>query len=164
MIALLAVTVFQVNAQDNTATVTATGTVLNPITVTGTGISFGTEIFPGVDKAVAKTAVDAARFEITGEGGKDVIASFTLPTDLTHTDGTTAMPIVFSDTDAGHSTTDDASTITADQDPNADITGTLDATNENLYLWLGGTLQPAIGQIAGDYTADITVDVVYPSN
>lgn len=148
-----------------TKTVQATGTVLQPISFTNaTNLTFGTALFPGISKTVGISDAGAATFDIAGEADKGVTVTFTLPTELTLTTGSATMPITFASTDAGYSTTDDPSGATT-FDPGAGAaTTTLGTTSGLLYVWLGGTVDPAINQTAGDYAADITLDVAYTGN
>lgn len=155
LLLLLAVFTTAGFAQD--ATVTASGTVLEPLSVTGTNLSFGAEIFPGINESVSKTDAGAAQFDITGEAGKEITADFTLPTELSK--GEDALTITFSSTDAGHATTE-AGTAT-DFDPSSTLTTSLEATDGTLFIWLGGTVEPTETQPAGEYTADITLDTAY---
>lgn len=146
----------QVNAQS--ATVQAEGEVLAPLSVTGTNLSFGTEILPGLELSVARTEAGAAQFDITGADSKEITVDFTLPTELTGAGD--AIPITFGSDDAGYATTDDQAGAAA-HDPSGTLTTTLDATAGTLFVWLGGTISPAETQAAGSYSADITVDTAY---
>lgn len=152
----------QVSAQSTT--VTASGTVVKPISLSGTGISFGSEIFPGSPKTVDKTATGAAQFDISGEPGKAVNTTFTLPSEVSDGSGNT-IPLSFSSTDAGYaSATTDQSTGQTGFDPSVGQSLTLEATSGELYIWLGGTITPTNTQPAGTYSANITLDVSYPTN
>ena len=144
-----------------TATVTASGTVLSPVTVSGTDLNFGTSIFPGVNEAVPYTNTNAAQFNITGgEGTSEVNVTFpNLPSELTGTG--TPLSINFSTEDAAHNTTESVTGATP-FDPNTGVTTNL-ATGA-LYVWLGGTVQPSSDQPAGAYSANIMIDVVYTGN
>lgn len=159
-ICLLTLTANQANAQSST--VQATGTVLTPMTFTSTAnLAFGTSIFPGVNKSIARTDASAANFAIDGEPGKQVTATFTLPTTLTHTDAVTTMPVSFSTTDAGHAAASTGQGTATAFDPNATLTTTLDATSGELHIWLGGTVQPLNTQKAGAYSGDVILDMAY---
>lgn len=156
---LLAFTVTQSFAQN--VTVSSSGTVLQPLSVTGTDLSFGEEIFPGINEVVERTATGAAQLDISGEGSKEITATFTLPTELS--DGTNALPITFSGTDAGHATASAEQGTATGFDPSNALTTTLSESGE-LFIWLGGTVEPASNQTAGIYDADITLDTVYTGN
>lgn len=148
-----------------TATVQATGTVLEPISFTNsTNLDFGTSIFPGIDEVIAITDAGAAQFDIDGETSKEVNLTFTIPSDLIHdSDGTTTMPISFSTSDAGHNTGSDPSMATT-FDPSTTATTNLGGTSGLLYVWLGGTVSPASNQKAGAYSEDIVLEVAYTGN
>lgn len=157
----LFLTAFATQSFAQSATVQATGTVLEPLSVTGTNLVFGTQIFPGINEVVAKTDATASQFDISGEVSKEITATFTLPTELS--DGTNTMPITFSATDGGHATASiDQGTATA-FDPSAALTTSLSATGE-LFIWMGGTVEPAADQVAGAYSGDITLDTAYTGN
>lgn len=143
------------------ATVQAEGTVLQPLSVTATNLSFGAEIFPGIDEVVARTDAAASQFDITGETSKEITATFTLPTELTFDANT--LPITFSATDGGHATASTEQGTATAFDPSGALTTTLSAAGE-LFLWLGGTAEPAADQAAGAYSGDITLETVYTSN
>lgn len=145
-------------AQDNSVTVTASGTVLQPLDVTGTNLTFSDEIFPGIDEAVAHTEAGAAQFDITGEDGREINVEFTLPTELDGA-GETTLPISFDTDDAG-SNEDDVQGSAVAFDPNSSETLNLSATG-TLFIWLGGTVEPASDQAAGAYSGEITLDLTY---
>lgn len=143
-------------AAQNSGTVQATATVLTPISENGEqDLQFG-NVFPGLDKSVlVSDLASAGRFQVTGEGVSQVALSFTLPASLTS--GGNALPIVFGASDAAYGP--DAGTQSATFDPSA-------VSNQNLvggalYVWIAGTVQPAIGQLAGNYSADVTLTVTY---
>jgi len=143
------------------ATVTATGTVLAPLSVTGTGLIFGDQLFPGHNEIVVTTDAGAARFDIVGEPQKEITATFTLPEILES--GSSTMPISFSPTSGGH---DNAIALQASAtvfDPNAPVTVSLYTAGE-YFIWLGGTVSPSETQAAGAYTGSITLDTVYTGN
>ncbi|HEX6982305.1 MAG TPA: DUF4402 domain-containing protein [Balneolaceae bacterium] len=167
---LAAITLFAFAATANTAsaqvstTVQATGTVLEPITLSGTDLAFGTQLFPGIAKTITTTDAGAAQFDIDGEASKQITADFTLPTELTHTtDNTTTMSVDFTGTVAEYSTSS-TPTGTNMHDPSTTLTTTLGSTSGLLYIWLGGTVSPTSTQKAGAYSGDITLTVAYTGN
>jgi hypothetical protein len=149
-------------AQPNAADITASATVLSPLTVVNQNdLDFGT-VFPGVDASVAITDGTAGRWYITGADNAEVDLTFTLVANLTS--GGNNLPIVFAAGDAGYNTTNLASAATT-FDPNAGATTNLsNAATGELYVWIGGTVQPATGQPAGTYTETITLTVDYTGN
>lgn len=143
------------------AKVTATGTVLAPLSVTGTGLIFGDQLFPGLTWDVERTSVHAARFDIVGEAGKEIIATFTLPEELTK--GSDTMPITFSPTSGGHANAIALHASATAFDPSTSLNATLHIAGE-YYIWLGGTVSPSATQAPGAYTGSITLDTVYTGN
>jgi len=140
-------------AQDATMTVTAT--VLSPLTVSvGPTLEFG-DVLPGIAQSIASGDANAGRFDITGNPGSEVQLTFTaLPANLT--DGGNSIAITWS---AGYGTATGTQAATF-----APATGTaqnLDVTSGNLYVFLGGSFTPATTQPAGNYTADVTLEVTY---
>ena len=62
------------------ASITATATVFQAITVTGAQtLDFG-NVFPGVNKTILVTAGTAGRFDLIGQNSTPVQVAFTLPT------------------------------------------------------------------------------------
>ena len=116
----------------------ATATVLIPLTVTGVrDLAFG-NVFPGV-----------------------TLDFTTLPANLVK--GADNLPIVYSATDAARNTVDNPGTGAA-FDPTVQETATLSAVGGEMWVWLGGQVQPAANQVAGVYTATVTMDVNYTGN
>ena len=150
----------QGTASDNS---TAQATVLTAVTVTAQrDLDFG-NVIPGTNKAVAITAGTSGQWLVQGSGGAEVDLSFpVLPTQL-QDGGVNTMPIAFSSTDAGHNTTNDAVTATA-FDPAAGSLANIGAAPAELWVWIGGTVQPAVGQAAGLYQATITMQASYTGN
>jgi type 1 fimbria pilin len=146
-------------AQDNVDNISATAAVQAPLTVDGVeDLEFG-DVFPGVEKTIARTDAGAGKFEIVGQNSATVFLNFDLPTQLANATPTN-MPVSFSATSAGTNTTDTQGTA-VDTNPNTeDISKTLSASGE-LFVWLGGTVDPDIGQEAGNYSATVTLTVTY---
>lgn len=141
----------------NNADIAANASVQSPITVdSGNDLEFG-DVFPGVAKSVARTDAEAGSFTISGQASTTVFLNFDLPTTLV--DGANNLPIAFSDTDAGRNTANTQGSATS-FDPNVETSTALSAGGD-LYVWIGGTVTPSIAQVAGTYTADITLTVTY---
>jgi hypothetical protein len=149
-------------AQPNAADITASATVLSPLTVVNQNdLDFG-DVFPGVDASVAITDATAGRWYITGADNAEVDLTFTLVANLTS--GGNNLPIVFAAGDAGYNVANVPGAATT-FDPNAGATTNLsNAATGELYVWIGGTVQPATGQPAGVYTETITLTVDYTGN
>ena len=145
-----------------TGDITATANVLQPLSVSNNlrDLDFG-DVFPGVNKSIAYTDFSSGKWQATGEAGKEVAMSFTLPANLVS--GVNTMPINFGANDAAWNTADAVGAATS-FDPAAGATEFLDAATGNMYVWVGGTVAPAGAQAAGVYSATITLDVVYTGN
>lgn len=140
----------------------ATATVLIPLTVTGVrDLAFG-NVFPGVNVTVDKADATSGKWTIVGEPTGEVTLDFTtLPANLVK--GADNLPIVYSATDAARNTVDNPGSGAA-FDPTVQETATLSAVGGELWVWLGGQVQPAADQAAGVYTATVTMDVNYTGN
>jgi hypothetical protein len=146
-------------AQPNNADILATATVQSPITVAGVSpLEFG-DVLPGVSLSIERTVAAAGKFTVTGQGSANVYLNFTLPEDLIGP-AAAELPITFSATDAGTSTTDDQGTATAFDPSTPNYERTLSAGGA-LSVWIGGTVSPTVNQGSGAYSADITLTVTY---
>jgi spore coat protein U-like protein len=135
---------------------TATATVLQPLSAVGTQpLDFG-NVFPGVSSTVLPTDVNAGRFDVAGENNAEIDIDFTLPTTLDGTGGT--IPIAFESNSAAWV----AGGGPFDFDPNTGTTQNLDAGS--MIVLLGGTVDPAFDQTAGVYTNTVTMTVAYTGN
>jgi hypothetical protein len=146
-------------AQPNSAGITASATVLSPLTVLwDSDLDFG-NVFPGVAAAVAITDAGAGGWSVTGASGAEVALSFTLPANLTS--GGNNLPIAFAAGDAGHNTADLPGGATT-FDPTGGATTNLSVGPPGeLWVWIGGTVTPAVNQPAGVYTNTVTLTVDY---
>lgn len=129
-----------------------------PVTVTAQRDLDFADVLPGVNKAVTITDLTSGKWLIQGDPWTLVDITFPgLPATLT--DGANTIPIVYSGTDAGYYATDDPGSATT-FDPSVGTTALLGAAGE-LYVWIGGTVQPDEADTAGNYTGTITLDAVY---
>lgn len=144
-------------AQTNNASITATATVQTPINVQGAQQLNFQNVFPGVNKTVAATDLaNAGRFDVTGQAGSPVTLSFGLPASLS--DGSNTMPIAtFTGVHALVNTQAGGIGFT----PSGGATTSLSPGGGLLFVWLGAQVQPATNQVAGVYTASVTMTVVY---
>jgi hypothetical protein len=145
-----------------TGTIQATANVLTPLSVStdARALDFG-DVFPGVAKSITPAAGTSGLWQIAGNANAEVQMAFTLPTDLS--DGTNNMPISFGATDAAYH---DANVIgsAVSFDPSGTYTDRLEATTGDGFVWLGGTVNPGPVQPAGNYSATVSLDVVYTGN
>ncbi len=132
------------------------------LTLTGLqNLNFGDTIFPGINKTVARTDGNAAKFMISGDINKEVRITFSLPTVLELTGNT--MSIHFSSTDAAYNTLEFGQSTATAFDPNNAVITRL-GLDGKLYIWLGGTVAPTHTQPAGTYANDIVLEVQYTCN
>jgi len=141
-----------------------TATVAAALTVTGTNNLIFQTVTPGVDKSVDKsTPGEAGEWTVSGANGSEVTLEFTLPTELIS--GVNTMPISFTATDASYSNNgaNNQGNPTAEINPAIVTTTTLRADGDTM-AWIGGTVNPAIAQTSGDYSADIVLIVTLTGN
>ncbi|MEJ2539876.1 MAG: DUF4402 domain-containing protein [Gemmatimonadota bacterium] len=136
--------------------VNVTASVLQPLTVDGAqDLRFGS-VIPGVGRTVPPSdGVNAGRFDITGEGALEVSLTFDLPTELST--GSDAMPITFDGNSAAYMNGSLATPL--DFDPAVGTNAKLDAGAMSVFI--GGTVNPAFDQPAGDYNGTVTLTVAY---
>jgi hypothetical protein len=114
------------------------------------------DVFPGVAKSVAPADARAGTWSVTGAPAAEVALSFALPGNLVS--GGNNLPISFGAGDGGYDTSNAAPSSTFD--PGSGATTNLSGTG-SLWVWIGGTVTPAVNQPAGVYTNTITLTVDY---
>lgn len=129
--------------------ITAQANVLTPLTVTGQqDLDFG-DVFPGAAKTVVVADASAGRWLASGQSGAEVTLTFSLPANLLS--GGNTLPISFGANSAGHHTSNaPGSALTFD--PAAGATANVGVAPAELYVWVGGTVNPAANQPQGLYT------------
>jgi hypothetical protein len=138
------------------ADIQATATVLSAVTVTaGNDLQFG-NVTPGVAKTVGIADAGAGRFDVIKAATQGVTLSFTLPTDLTS--GANNLPIG-SWTGGWNTSATPAGATTFTPSPAGTNTAATAGTTISVYV--GATVSPAAAQVAGSYTGDVTMSVVY---
>ena len=155
LVALVAGLVSSAAAQSNSGSITATAQVQQPVNVVGAvNLTFG-NVFPGVNKSVLLTDAGAGRFDVTGQASTPVNLAFTaLPTNLAN--GGNNLPVSFT---SGYNTTNSAAGATSFA-PGGGASTSLSGTG-SLYVFLGGSVTPAVNQAAGTYTGTVTLQVTY---
>ena len=153
---MLALAVVAAPARGQSATIAATATVVTPITVTGTApLAFG-NVFQGVNKTIAFSDATSGRFSLTGYLNSQVSMTFTLPATLTS--GANTLPINTYDVRVnGTNSTTGTTALTV-------TSGTPVLSNfvaGNLFVFLGGRVQPAVAQAQGTYTGTIVLAAAY---
>jgi hypothetical protein len=133
-----------------------------PLSATGSrGLSFGA-VIPGVPTVVSRMdAASSGRFDVRGARNTEVRITLTLPAALSGPAGAT-LPLTFSANDGGYNTVNDQVTAGA-FDPRTQLLARL-SSQGRLFVFLGGTAQPAPTQRAGSYAATITLTAAYTGN
>ena len=130
------------------ATVEATSSV-----TAGSDLDFGT-VTPGTPSTLAPAS--GGTFTVTGNSNS-LDLSFTLPTNLS--DGTNTLPISFGANSAAWGDSGADNTFNPGSGTSVDI---VDETTDNeITVYIGGTVSPTADQIAGDYTGTITLTATY---
>lgn len=158
----------EVNAQAS-EDLTASAEVQQPITISldNSELNFG-EVFPGSSKRI-DPANDGqgdsgtegyGKFAVSGQSDADVGFTFSLPSELT--DGSNNLPISYEDGDGIYYESDDPSNAGATSfDPDNGSQNTALSSSGDLYLYIGGTVDPADDQAQGSYTGTVTLEVSY---
>jgi hypothetical protein len=146
-------------AEAQSASITATANVLQPLTVQGQQNLNFANVYPGTSVTVSNDAAGTGRFRIAGVNGAEVTFNFTLPTNLTS--GANSIPITFGST-AGRYNIFNTSGGTSFNPNTAQITN-LSVTGE-LFVWIGGTVSPPGTTPSGAYTGTITLNASYTGN
>jgi len=126
-------------------------------------LNFGT-VIKGVATTVLPTAATAGAWQVTGSSNAFVIMSFTLPTQLTNIQALpgSTMPITFSATSARWNRAINNPAAGAAFNPAIGIVGRLGPPpNPNMYIWLGGTVNPAAAAKPGIYQGTVVVSLLY---
>lgn len=145
----------RVEAQNN-ATIQATATVLSALQVTaGTNLQFG-NVTPGVNKSIAIADAGAGRFDVVKAANSGVTLSFILPTNLGS--GPNNLPI--GSWTGGWNTSATPAGATGFT-PGPVSTNTTVTAGTSIFVYVGATVSPAAAQVAGNYTGDVTMSVVY---
>jgi hypothetical protein len=126
-------------------------------------LAFGT-VVKGVATTVQPTAANAGEWQVNGSPNAFVIISLTLPTELTNIQALpgSTMPIAFNATAARwrRATNDPAGATVFD--PAAGAIGRFGPPpNPTMYIWLGGTVNPALTAKPGIYQGTIVVSLIY---
>jgi hypothetical protein len=126
-------------------------------------LGFGT-VTKGVATTVLPTAAGAGMWEISGNGNSFVTIGFTLPTQLTNIQALpgSTMPIAFAATSAIWRR---ANNNPAGGTPFSPALGSVGrfgpSANPTLYIWIGGTVNPALTAKPGIYQGTIILSLTY---
>jgi len=138
----------------------ATATVLSPLSVTSSNLTFG-DVLRSANKSILPGDASSGKWVITGVASKQVQLTIAAPSTL---ETTTSNYLVYSysSTDCKWSTDASGSTGTTFS-PSTSVTASLSSTG-NLYVFIGGTLKPTSSQAAGSYTGDVILTIQYTGN
>jgi hypothetical protein len=126
-------------------------------------LDFGT-VIKGVATTVLPTAATAGAWQVTGSSNAFVIVSFTLPTQLTNIQALpgSTMPITFSLTSARWNRANNNPAAGTPFSPAIGVVGRFGPPpNPNMYIWLGGTVNPAAAAKPGIYRGTVIVSLLY---
>ena len=145
-------------AQAQTASITATAVVAGPLGLTSSSnLDFGT-VIPGTARVVDPLAnTSAGTFVFAGGANAQLSLTWVFPATLT--DGTNTMPVTFAPV---YNTTNVQGSAVALTTP-VDLTRRLSGTGTG-YIWVGGTVTPAAGQVANTYTGTVQLTYGYTGN
>lgn len=126
-------------------------------------LNFGT-VIKGVATTVQPTAAGAGEWQVTGSSNAFVIISFTLPTQLTNIQALpgSTMPIAFNATSARWNRANNNAASATAFNPATGVVGRLGPPpNPTMYVWIGGTVNPAAAAKPGIYQGNVVMSLVY---
>jgi hypothetical protein len=126
-------------------------------------LNFGT-VIKGVPTAVLPTAATAGAWQVTGSANAFVIISFTLPTQLTNIQALpgSTMPITFGGVSAiWRRATNNPAGGTIFNPATGAVGRFGPPPNPNMYIWLGGTVNPPLAAKPGIYQGNVIVSLIY---
>ena len=126
-------------------------------------LNFGT-VIKGVATTLQPTAASAGAWQVTGSANAFVTVSFTLPTQLTNIQALpgSTMPISFNATAARWNRANNNAAAGTPFNPATGAVGRFGPTaNPNMYIWLGGTVNPAAAAKPGIYQGNVVVSLIY---
>ena len=152
-------------AQAPSATITADAVVVTVgMTITTVAdLAFGT-VTEGIATTVAPAAAGAGHWQVVGNPNAFVTIAFTLPTLLTNIQALpgSTMPISFGATSALWRRANNNPAGATAFDPALGTTGRLGPpANPTLYIWIGGTVDPAPTAKPGIYQGTIVLSLSY---
>ncbi len=126
-------------------------------------LDFGT-VIKGVPTTVLPTAANAGEWQVTGSANAFVVIAFTLPTQLTNIQALpgSTMPITFSAVSAIWRRATNNPVGGTIFNPATGAVGRLGPPpNFNMYIWIGGTVNPAAAAKPGIYQGNVIVSLIY---
>jgi len=161
-----------VNGFAQSATVTATATIVTPISATATApLAFGT-INKGATASVAANSSSAASVTFSGDESDNITITVPASVTISTTSGAGASMNVTINRAAlrgntsnsqGNATSLDASSGSVAMNLSGDASG--DGVNNDglgqAYVWIGGSVTPSATQQRGSYSGTFTVSAAY---
>lgn len=118
-------------------------------------LTFGASpLISGTSTTVLPNSANAAVFRIRGILGIGGSFTFTLPSNLLHTDNSTQMPITFGASSGAYrfgSSVPGGTTF----NPLTGVSGLYIVVLTDIYIFIGGTLNPPLNQKPGSYSGTI---------
>ena len=151
-------------AQASTAVSADAVVVTTGMTITTLrGLDFGS-VVKGAATTVQPTAATAGAWQVTGSSNAFVIISFTLPAQLTNIQALpgSTMPIAFNATSARWNRANNNAAAGTPFNPATGAVGRFGPPpNPSMYIWIGGTVNPAPTAKPGIYQGNVIVSLVY---
>lgn len=154
LLTLLVVGATTAMAQSASANVTVTITNSLAISESGT-MDFGTVATTDGAQSINSTDSGAPEFTITGTPSASVTVTPTAPSHLTNG----SSQITFTDKPLSYGTTNSQGSATTASSTGAVSTSL--STGGDLYVWIGGTIDPSGATTGGAHTGTYTVAVAY---
>jgi len=126
-------------------------------------LNFGT-VIKGVPTTILPTAANAGEWQVSGSANAFIVISFTLPTQLTNIQALpgSTMPISFSAVAAVWRRATNNPVGGTIFNPATGAVGRFGpAPNPTMYVWLGGTVNPALTAKPGIYQGNVIVSLIY---
>ncbi len=126
-------------------------------------LNFGT-VIKGVATTVAPAAANAGEWQVSGSANAFVVISFTLPTTLTNIQALpgSTMPIAFNATSAiWRRSTNNPAGGNVFNPAVGDVGRLGPPPNFSMFIWLGGTVNPAPTAKPGIYQGNVVVSLIY---
>lgn len=126
-------------------------------------LNFGT-VIKGVPTTILPTAANAGEWQISGSANAFVIVSFTLPTQLTNIQALpgSTMPIAFNALAAiWRRSTNNPLGGTVFNPALGSVGRIGPPANPTMYVWIGGTVAPAVTAKPGIYQGNVIVSLIY---
>ncbi len=126
-------------------------------------LNFGT-VIKGVATTVAPAAANAGEWQVSGSANAFVVISFTLPTSLTNIQALpgSTMPIAFNATSAiWRRATNNPAGGNVFNPAVGDVGRLGPPPNFSMFIWLGGTVNPAPTAKPGIYQGNVVVSLIY---